>query len=198
MAGGRQLQFDKEKALDAAMNVFWNKGFLGASLAELTSSMGINKPSVYATFGNKEDLFVEATRHYLERYASTHVLKLESKELLKDRLSAYLHSISDMQCQGPTPNGCYISVAANEMVSESLPEKAVESIANVGNYAETFLHDFFTSEQRKGNLAADRHIQEIVMLTVTFLHGLSSLARAGTSKEKIKSIVDSFVKLLDL
>ncbi len=198
MAGGRQLQFDKEKALDAAMYVFWKKGFLGASLTELTSSMGINKPSMYATFGNKEDLFVEATRHYLENYASTHMASLETDEPLQARVRNYLHSISQMQCQGSSAKGCFVSVAANEMVSETLPKKAVENISYVGNYAETFLTEFFTTEQQKGHLAADRDVKEVVLLIVTFLHGLSSIARVGKPQQEIEGIINSFIKAINL
>ncbi len=69
MAGGRKLEFDKEQALEAAMCVFWKKGFVGASLSDLTEGMGINKPSLYATFGNKEALFIQATQHYLDKYS---------------------------------------------------------------------------------------------------------------------------------
>ena len=61
MSGGRKIAFDKQHALAAAMHVFWKKGFSGASLADLTTAMGINKPSLYAAFGNKESLFIQ---HY--------------------------------------------------------------------------------------------------------------------------------------
>ena len=57
MAAGRPRSFCTEKALDSAMQVFWRKGYEGASMAELTEAMGMNKPSIYAAFGNKEELF---------------------------------------------------------------------------------------------------------------------------------------------
>ena len=72
MAGGRQRSFDKQQALENAMRVFWQKGFIGASLMDLTESMGINKPSMYAAFGNKEQLFIQATNQpKFPIYAST-------------------------------------------------------------------------------------------------------------------------------
>src|SRR4051795_6273130 len=61
---GRPREFDLEKALDAALRVFWHKGYEGATLPELTRAMGINRPSLYAAFGSKEQLFRKA----LERY----------------------------------------------------------------------------------------------------------------------------------
>lgn len=66
MAIGRPREFDVNKALDRALKVFWRKGYEGASLPDLTRAMGINRPSLYAAFGNKEALFRKA----LDRYAA--------------------------------------------------------------------------------------------------------------------------------
>ena len=57
---GRPRAFDSEKALEKALEVFWRKGYDGTSLADLTEAMGINKPSLYSAFGNKEQLFIKA------------------------------------------------------------------------------------------------------------------------------------------
>ncbi|MEM6585892.1 MAG: TetR/AcrR family transcriptional regulator, partial [Pseudomonadota bacterium] len=65
---GRPRSFDRETALEAALNVFWAKGYDGASMADLTGAMGINKPSLYAAFGDKDALFAETIARYAERY----------------------------------------------------------------------------------------------------------------------------------
>ena len=64
MPSGRTRQFDTDKALDQALEVFWTRGYEGATLPELTRAMGINRPSLYAAFGNKEQLFHKALDHY--------------------------------------------------------------------------------------------------------------------------------------
>ena len=66
MAVGRPRAFDTDKALDCALQVFWQKGYKSASMSDLTEAMGINRPSLYAAFGNKEELFRKA----LDRYCS--------------------------------------------------------------------------------------------------------------------------------
>src|SRR5437870_11774936 len=63
---GRPRSFDLDKALDAALQVFWRKGYEGASLSDLTRAMGINRPSLYAGFGDKETLFRKARHRYAE------------------------------------------------------------------------------------------------------------------------------------
>src|SRR5215471_8626171 len=66
VAKGRPREFDTEKALDAALQVFWRKGYEGATLPDLTEAMGINRPSLYAAFGSKEELFRKALDRYAE------------------------------------------------------------------------------------------------------------------------------------
>jgi AcrR family transcriptional regulator len=63
---GRPRFFDAEAALDRAVEVFWRQGYEGASLSDLTAAMGINRPSMYAAFGNKDDLFRRAVARYAE------------------------------------------------------------------------------------------------------------------------------------
>ena len=65
-ARGRPREFDADKALDRAMRVFWRKGFLSASLTDLTRAMRVSRPSLYAAFGNKEELFRRALERYFE------------------------------------------------------------------------------------------------------------------------------------
>src|SRR6267154_1991760 len=66
MAMGRPREFEVDKALDVALQVFWRKGYEGASMADLTEAMGITKPSLYAAFGNKEELFRKALDRYVD------------------------------------------------------------------------------------------------------------------------------------
>ena len=199
MAGGRQLQFDKQEALETAMTVFWKKGFLGASLSDLTTCMGINKPSLYATFGNKEDLFVSATEHYLNHHASPHILLLNTPDQsLSERLKAYLLSVTTMLCDPSKPGGCFLSVASNEAAGESLPEKAHQAVINAGNFTENYLIDFFASEKNKGNLTTDLEIKDLTLFILTFLHGIAAMARNGKTPQQIKSIINITVTALNL
>jgi AcrR family transcriptional regulator len=65
---GRPREFDTTAALDAAMRVFWEKGYEGATLTDLTNAMRINRSSMWAAFGNKEELFKQAFGRYIDTY----------------------------------------------------------------------------------------------------------------------------------
>lgn len=88
-AGGRPRAFDENRALDAAIDVFWRLGYEGASLAELTQAMGINKPSLYAVYGSKEELFVRALERYRQCYHG-HLSQLLAQPSAYDVMEAYL------------------------------------------------------------------------------------------------------------
>ncbi len=147
MVSGRQAQFNKQTALDNAMKVFWQKGFVGASLADLTSAMGINKPSLYAAFGNKEALFIRAVDNYIEQHAmKLYALLTEENISLKQRLANYLNAVLNVFFSPDNPGGCFISVAATEIASNDLPEKALETIIEASEYTEQFLCNLFAEE----------------------------------------------------
>ena len=101
MGAGRQREFDKRVALDAAMKVFWANGYSGTSLSDLTDVMGINKPSLYAAFGNKEALFISALDHYTGEHGAPHNQELhKSNKNLRSRLRVYtVYALERFACR---------------------------------------------------------------------------------------------------
>lgn len=188
MAGGRQREFDKQQALDKAMRVFWQKGYLAASLTELTGAMGINKPSMYAAFGNKESLFVQASQHYIDTYASKHALQLNSDGNLRSRLKAYVLSIIKAQCASETPKGCYVALCASEATDPSFPSSAKGVVSNARDVTESNLVAFLDSERHQ--LVENTDIHALALLIVSFTHGSAAMARAGRSVAELSAALD--------
>src|ERR1700688_4602574 len=116
MPSGRTRQFDVDEALDRALEVFWARGYEGATLPELTRAMGINRPSLYAAFGNKEQLFRKA----LDRY-QTGPMSFLTEALLKPTARAVVEAIFSgfvrMPLDRDKARGCLIvsgALAASE------------------------------------------------------------------------------------
>ncbi len=197
MAGGRQREFDKQEALEAAMKVFWKKGYVGASLMDLTSCMGINKPSMYAAFGNKEQLFIQATENYINNYAAQHAVHLSAEnQSLEQKLKAYLMSALRSQCMLDGPKGCYISLCVSEAASEDLPAAACEIIEQAGNLGEQTLTRFFKQAQTQGELAAHQEPRELSKFFMTILHGTAAMARANQSATDLEPVIDQSLSTL--
>ena len=105
MSGGRPREFCTEKALDQALDVFWRKGYEGASLTDLTEAMRITRPSLYAAYGNKEALFRKALDRYAEKNACSFTAALDMHPA-RSALEALLLSIADSQTDPSHPSGC--------------------------------------------------------------------------------------------
>ncbi|MFC3194803.1 TetR/AcrR family transcriptional regulator [Marinicella sediminis] len=198
MAAGRQRTFDKQQALEQAMRVFWQKGFVGASLADLTQSMGINKPSMYAAFGNKEQLFIQATENYMAHYASGHARFLQADDQpMALRLKNFLLSAVAAQCGEHGPKGCYLSVCVSEAASLDFPDQAHATIEQMKNITEELLVGFFSQAQQKAEISQSANVRQLAAYYVTLLHGTAAMARAGKSLAALEQTIDLALQLID-
>lgn len=191
MAGGRKLEFDKSQALDAAMRMFWAKGYQGTSLSDLTGAMGINKPSMYATFGNKEALFIQATNHYLEHYAKPKTECLyEPGKPLKHRLKNYLMAVMNGQCDERFPKGCYLSLTVGEAGGDGVPIEAQATVEEAGSFPLNNLENFLTTDSEAKELGLDADAKERALFLVTILNGTAALARSGLLAKDLEPVID--------
>ncbi len=196
---GRKRGFDKEQALIAAMDVFWKKGFVGASLSDLTQSMGINKPSMYSTFGNKEALFVQATQFYIERRAKDQIQLLHELGVpLKTRLKNYLMSIVAGQCETDHPKGCYIVLCQSEVASGDIPEEARTLLTQAGEYIQSLLTGFFLEDPEAKRLSLNINAEDKAFCLATMLRGTASMARAEKPLANLEYVVDHSLKGIGL
>lgn len=190
MTAGRQRTFNKEDALIKAMEVFWRKGYSGTSLSDLTEAMGINKPSLYAAFGNKEDLFVSAIQQYVNQYGIPNFEKLMHPEAsFKQRLQAYLDANAKMISDPKLPGGCLVTRSTCEACSDCLPENAVQTILKVNADSIEAFVSFFKDEQAKGNLDSAASPEMLADYLLTLQFGLAVMARDGIKRDRLKKVI---------
>lgn len=192
MTSGRKKSFDENTALNAAMDVFWQKGYVGASLTDLTKRMSINKPSMYSAFGNKEALFVKATQCYIETKMKPHIeLLFEESVTLKQRLKNHMMSVVAMQCD--SEQGCYLALSQSELVSGDIPEQA-ESLLKEADVMPIQLYtELFTSDVESIELGLDKNAQANGLALYTVLKGTASMARSGIDKSELEYSIDSIL-----
>ena len=188
---GRQREFDKQVALDAAMEVFWFNGYSGTSLSDLTEAMGINKPSLYAAFGNKEALFISALNHYVNKHGNPHIEELHAPgRSLRSRLSAYLKSIARMVSDPSLPGGCFVATTTSEAGGDCLPTGASQAIVSINRLTRSILIDFFHHEASAGHLTNTGSAEVLADYLLTLQYGLAVMARNKVKRETLESIIE--------
>ncbi|MET4923050.1 TetR/AcrR family transcriptional regulator [Streptomyces sp. PSRA5] len=184
---GRPRTFDRTAALRRAMEVFWEYGYEGTKLTDLTDAMGINTTSLYGTFGSKEQLFQEAVELYGTTTGSATDRALREAPTARGAVEAMLQGNIDAFADPDTPNGCMIVLAAtncsarNKAVGESLARRRRDTVAA--------LEERLRRAADEGELPAGTDVVAVAAFYATVLHGLSVEARDGAHPTKLKSAV---------
>lgn len=191
MASGRKKQFDEQTALEAAMNVFWQKGYVGASLTDLTQRMGINKPSMYSAFGNKEALFIKATQCYIDTKVAPHVdLLFQEGVIFKERLKNHMMSIVSMQCNADQVKGCYLALCQSELLSDDIPEQAQHILKKADVMTSEMYTKLFNSDAESIEIGLNKNAKANGLSIYTILKGTASMARSGIDKSELEYSID--------
>jgi AcrR family transcriptional regulator len=186
MAGpGRPRAFDVDEALDAAVDVFWRRGFAGASLSELAGAMGVNKPSVYGAFGDKAQLFQAALRRYVERNMG-YVTDALDRPTARECARAFLVGNAQAVTMPGRPPGC-LSVQA-----VATPDGSGEFAALAENRAavQRLFADRFRRAIADGDLPAGEDPDELAAFLITVSSGFAIRAADGTPRESLLAAAD--------
>lgn len=198
MNAGRKRSFCKDEALDKAMRVFWENGYAGTSIAQLTTALGINKPSLYAAFGNKEQLFATAMEHYMHKYAAQTLDRLLNPPdaPLSERLMAYYSGIIDVICDCESPKGCMFVKSSCESGGAGVPAEIESSLMDMAQANEMALSGMFEAEILSGRLPDDTPVQNLAGYLLSMTYGLTVMARRGKTKEELMAVAEMAVNTL--
>jgi AcrR family transcriptional regulator len=185
--GGRPREFEEDDALDRAMRLFWRKGYEGASLAELTEAMGINPPTLYRTFGNKEKLFWKALERYGEGpaiYVGECLNEPTALEVVKARLYGAVAAMTDPE----HPWGCLGVQAAVTCGEAGAPIR--EGLIKVRAGTEAGLRERFQRAIKEGDLPAACDPAALAFYFSTLVLGISVQAASGVSRKVLLKFVE--------
>lgn len=187
MSRGRPRQFDKEKALDTALKLFWEHGYEGTSIALLAASIGINVPSLYAAFGNKEALFLEAVKSYSAANGGFYHEALK-KETAREVAQHILDHEVKLVTMPDAPDGCLMIQGA--LVTSPESEKIREMMAGLRRTAEKWMEERFVRARREGDLPADADPAGLACYLMALNSGIAVQAKSGASRRELKKVVD--------
>lgn len=190
---GRPRCFCEVSALDAAMRLFWERGYEGTSIADLTEAMGINRPSLYATFGDKESLFRRAMERYAEgpmSYLSEALERPTAHEVIEALLYGTVNYLAD-----PThPKGC-MSVqggVACGVESQGIKDELIRRRVQ----GESRFRERFERAKAEGDLADSINPGDLARYLVAVMNGLGIQAVNGANSEEMRRVVDMALKAI--
>lgn len=182
---GRRREFDEAKVLDAALCVFWRKGYEGTSYADLTEAAGVERPALYSAYGNKEQLFRRAIARYGERYLEHFPGALE-RPTSREVVAHLLFATADLNTRYPDRPGCFMinGVLAGSDEAEPVRQALIEARA----MAEVQLRERFERAKAEGDLPETSDPEALAAFVMAIAHGMAVQAKAGFSREKLEAV----------
>ena len=185
---GRPREFCPDAALAAALRVFWSKGYEGASMADLTDAMGITKPSIYAAFGNKEQLFIKALDLY-EREKLDYMGKAMAEPTVRKVAEHLLRGALDNQTGQSEPKGCMGVI--NSMACGAEAECIREAVLERGAIAKRALIERFVRGKAEGDVPDHVDIDGLTSYLFAIIQGMAVQAGAGASRAELERLIDT-------
>ncbi len=194
---GRPRQFDRDGALDAAMQLFWRQGYESTSLDQLKQAMGgLSAASFYGAFGSKEKLYREALACYLGTYGQV-VAPLHDETLApRDALEQALRRSARMQTDAGLPKGCMLVLSAANASPENHHLQALVA-AERGRTRDAIRHGIDRAAA-SGELRPETDAEGLATLAEALLVGMSVQARDGVSHAAIEAAVSNLLQLWDM
>ncbi|MFD7524092.1 TetR/AcrR family transcriptional regulator [Paenibacillus chitinolyticus] len=190
----RQREFDEDAALDAAMRLFWEKGYEAASLTELTARMGIQRPSMYAAFGSKKELFEAALRSYTQAHAARVRAKLQSRTSVKDAFRALFEGIVADEYEGSLNRGCF---SINTMVELAPHDEKFEILTREHQlYLSVIFQETIERGIRTGELDAALEARGTAQALLVSLIGLTVMLKSRPDRQFADNTVKTVLTLL--
>ena len=185
----RTKAFDRDAVLDRAMDLFWKQGFEATSVQELVEVTGINRGSMYDTFGDKRELFIQALTRYADKSAMKRLEILNGADRPLDGIRAFFDSIIAASTADETKRlGCLMTNSAIEM-SVRDPEIG-DMLRDRITHVEMAFHKVLKRARKGGDIPKTQNIKALARFLTSTIQGVRVLARAGSEPEVLRQIVD--------
>ncbi len=192
---GRPISFDKDAALEAAMLLFWERGFEGTSMADLTHAMGLSPSSIYAAFGDKHALFQLAAKRYMEIRAQYAVTALEEPTLERFLRALFDNTVAFLGSKGH-PSSCFTLTGAISCGVDVEPAKVLMKEMRLQN--EAAIKARLLKARRAGEFPKEENVDDYTRYLSSLLSGLAIQAANGSTRAELKRTAEVALRHLGI
>ncbi|WP_271005183.1 TetR/AcrR family transcriptional regulator [Listeria seeligeri] len=185
-------QFDEQVVLNKAMQIFWEKGYEKTSMQDLVDHMGIHRRSIYDTFGDKHELFLNSLDCY--EFRLNQIIKQQVKQdmTIKEKLETLFLSVSSVNNE--SPKGCLIVNSAAEL--SLLDEPIKKKIQELFDKSEMYLYQLLVEAMIKGEISKNKNLQELASYLHNAWVGIRVLAKTTNDQTKLHTIVKTTLSII--
>src|ERR1700742_2085056 len=190
---GRPRAYDPATAVARAADTFWKAGYAGTSLDDLSEATGMNRPSLYAAFGDKRDLYLKTLEHYREEGRALARDALAGEPTLRVFLKRFYDKALALYLAGG-PRGCYTIGTASTVaaVDDSVRAFLAESMRST----DSFLKSRIEKGQARGEIARDADPAALAYLATATLHTLAVRSRAGLPRKELEALAKAAIEVI--
>jgi len=187
--------FDEEEVLRQSMELFWKKGYHATSIQDLVSHLGINRASLYDTFGGKKNLFDKSLKLYCETNKERTIQFLQNQKSVKEGFRKLFEIAISESTTDIDKKGCFVVNTTTELIpGDDEIRKAL--IENRSNFEKIFL-EFLMSGIKSGEISNNKDLKAIASLIYTLLGGIKVVAKIEPNRKKLLSSVDTALSILE-
>jgi len=193
---GRPRAYDPEQALERAMHTFWKRGYCGTTLDDLSAAMHMNRPSLYAGFGDKHQLYLKAMQRFQAQARERFAEALESRaddSAFADVIARYLHAAIDLYTASETTGCAVIATTTAQALTEPDIGQLLDSVLDE---MDSQLYQCLQTAVDNGVLPDDIDIEALTFLLASSAHGIGIRARAGFTRQRLERMAELLVRTL--
>jgi TetR/AcrR family transcriptional repressor of nem operon len=195
MTMGRPAEFDRDRVLDAAMQLFWQKGYEATSLADLLNTMSLSKSSLYQTFGSKHELFDACLSRYRDMLVTDMQTALDNAGSARQFIEQIFYGVAAETKSSATRRGCLVMNTASEFAQRD-PIVSRRVAASTRAFGKVF-SSAVRQAQHEGDIPTHHDPDVLASYLVSSMTGLRTMVKAGASRSKVSDIATIILTALD-